>query len=412
MLKVAPKGVDKRKVEATRGVAARRWGPLAVLAVVAMILSACQLAPARGAPAAAPPSTAAPAADPASASSFLTRSGTQLTLDGHPYRVVSLDAYELATDWGQNVGCGGMLDDAALDSFFAGLPSGTAVRIWGFQGSMATNPATHTLNWGPLDRVVAAAAQYNVHLIVSLANQSGNCDDGHWKDAAWYEGGYRTLYPGDGSTIDTMSYWDWVQQIVTRYRNSPAIGMWELVNEPEASTCASGYTMSDCYGHLSCPDEATAAAALRGFYDTVGAEVKALDPNHLVESGADGGPQCGWVGSDAAYVNASRGVDVTSYHDYTPGQVITSDLQDRIDDSRTLDKPLIVGELGIEAGGTGATCPTLAGREALVSTKVNAMFGDGIAAVLLWGWVPNPAPTCAYDIGAGDPVLSLLSVSS
>jgi len=352
-----------------------------------------------------------PSAVPAVSSPFLGRSGTALVVHGAPYHAVGVDAYELATDYGQNVGCGGMLSDAALESSFATLPSGTLVRMWGFQGSMATNPATRTLNWAPLDRVVAAASRHGLRLIVSLTNQSGDCDDGHWKDVAWYEGGYRTLYPGDGTTILTMSYWDWVQQIVTRYRNSPAIGMWELVNEPEASTCAPGYSRGYCMGHLSCPDESVSAAALRSFYDTVGAEVKALDPNHLVESGSLGGDQCGWSGADAAYIDASPGIDVASYHDYTADEVITPELQDRIDESQALQKPLIVGELGVAAGGDGTACPTLAGRQTLVGTKVDAMLGGGASAVLFWDWVPNPATTCTYDIGAGDPVLGLLRAS-
>ncbi|HEV2310091.1 MAG TPA: cellulase family glycosylhydrolase, partial [Acidimicrobiia bacterium] len=270
---------------------------LAVAAVI-VVATACQ---------AAPPAPTQPS--PAPTSGFLTRSGTQLVVHGQPYGPVGLDVYELATDWGTNAGCGGMFDDAGLASFFSGLPAGSTVRMWAFQGSMATDPATGTINWAPLDRVVAAAEAHGIYLIVSLANQSGDCDDGHWKDLAWYQGGYRNAYPGSGNADATLSYWNWVQEIVTRYRSSTAIGMWELVNEPEASACAPGYTESACFAHLSCPSEATAATALRSFYDTVGAEVHTLDPNHLVESGADGGAQCGWADGSAANIDASPQID-------------------------------------------------------------------------------------------------------
>ena len=69
-----------------------------------------------------------------------------------------------------------------------------------------------------------------------------------------------------------------------------------LVNEPEASDCLPGYA-GDCSSHIQCPNPASATAALRSFVDVVGGEIKRIDPNHLVESGALGGTQCGWAGS-------------------------------------------------------------------------------------------------------------------
>ena len=75
--------------------------------------------------------------------------------------------------------------------------------------------------------------------------------------------------------------------------------MWEPINEPEASDCAPGLNMDACYPQLRCPDARAASAALRGFFDVVGREIKRIDPNHLVESGALGGTQCGWTGTAA-----------------------------------------------------------------------------------------------------------------
>jgi hypothetical protein len=295
-----------------------------------------------------------------------------------------------------------------MDAFFAALPSNSTVRIWGFQGSMATNADTGARDWTGLDRVVRAAERAGQHLIVSLANQSGNCDDGHWKDRAWYEGGYRGLYGGDGRTVATVSYWDWIHEIVSRYRSSTAIAGWELVNEPEASECAAG-SMSDCYAHLLCPDESAAALALRQFVDTVGGEIKRIDPNHLVESGAMGGGQCGWTANDYAFVHASPGVDVASYHDYTADQVLGQELPERLAQANTLGKPIIVGELGVRAGDGISDCPSLTQRRDLIQAKANAMMSGGAAAVLVWDVVPNPSiTTCTFDVGSGDPLLALL----
>jgi mannan endo-1,4-beta-mannosidase len=340
-------------------------------------------------------------------SPFVQRNGTQLLLHGKPYRVVGVNAYELATQWGVNPGCGAMLDDAALDAFFTSLPPGSMVRVWGFQGSMGTNIHTHARDWGPLDRVVQAASRHGDRLLVSLGNQAGDCDDGHWKDSAWYRGGYRNLYPGDGYTIATTSYWDWVHEVVSRYKSSPAIAMWEPINEPEATECDAG---SQCVPpHLHCPDQQAAAAALRSFFDVVGREIKRIDPNHLVESGALGGPQCGWADDLYQTVDASPGIDVASYHDYESA-VLSPFLKLRLQQMARLGKPLIVGELGVVAGGNGAGgCATLAARRDAVDAKVRAQFDAGAASALMWDWVPDARPAmCTYDIGTSDPLNTLL----
>jgi mannan endo-1,4-beta-mannosidase len=344
-------------------------------------------------------------------SRFLTRAGEVLVLSRSPYRVVGLNAYELGTYWGVNAGCGAMLDDAALDTFFAGLPPHSLVRTWGFQGSMATNPTTGAREWRPLDRLVAAAARHGQLLVVSLGNQAGNCDDGHWKDKAWYRGGYRAVFSGTGSEHATVSYWDWVHEIVGRYRDSTTVAMWEPMNEPEASDCAPGLSMDACYAHLRCTDTPSASAALRDFFDVVGREIKRTDPNHLVESGALGGTQCGWTGKGGARIHASPGIDVTSYHDYVPEQVLPTELAARLREARSLDKPLLVGELGVESSDGSGDCLTLAARLDRVRAKTDAMLAAGVAGALVWGWVPDPQPGCGYDVGPGDPVLGALRVS-
>jgi mannan endo-1,4-beta-mannosidase len=349
---------------------------------------------------------------PPTPSPYVAARDGKLWLAGNPYNVVGVNAYELATYWGVNAGCGAMLDDASLDAFFAALPADTMVRVWGFQGSMGTNYFTHQREWGPLDRIVAAAGRHGDRLIMSLGNQAGDCDDGHWKDPAWYAGGYRDVYPGDGYTVATTSYWDWAREVVTRYRNSTAIGMWELINEPEASTCAAGYTSWQCGGHLTCPDEHVAAAALEAFFDTVGTEIKRLDPNHLVESGSLGGPQCGWVDADFAQVSGSPGVDVLSYHDYESGALPTF-LASRLATARVLGKPLIVGELGVVAGDGGTGCPSRADRRTIVADKLRSQSTAGVASTFLWDWVPDPRTSeCTYDVGSDDPSTTLLETAT
>ena len=132
-----------------------------------------------------------------------------------------------------------------------------------------------------------------MYLIPVISDQSGTCDGGHWQDPAWYSGGFRDVYDStansDGHGLTPLSYWDYMNALVSRYADSPALGMWEPMSEAEASTCPAAYEPSNCGGHQTCPNEAAAASALNYFFTTVGGQIHLLDPEHLVEAGFLGG---------------------------------------------------------------------------------------------------------------------------
>jgi len=341
----------------------------------------------------------------------LGASGTKLTLGGQPYKFVGVNAYEMGTDWGHNAGCGGMFTDAQLDQFFSGLRPNSLVRFWAFQGTIGTNPTTDQPDWSGLDRVFDAAAQYHQRLIVVLTDQGGACDSYQWQDPAWYNGGFKVVSNDPTYThgLTPLSYWNYLQAIVTRYRNSPALGMWEPISEPEASYCPLADQPVDCTGHATCPNETLAAQALRFFYDTVGGEIHFLDPSHLVEEGALGTGQCGMQGSDYAYVGASRGIDVLSYHDYSgaTGPATGNGLPTMFAASVSDDKPIIGGELGIEAGDTGGCSVTLDQRVSDFSAKLSGQLAGGSSGLLLWNYLPSEPPggECGWDTYPGDPLL-------
>jgi mannan endo-1,4-beta-mannosidase len=338
---------------------------------------------------------------------LIQSSGTNLYLNGSVYRFVGVDAYEIATQWGSDYGCGGEMSNVQLNQLFASLPPNSLVRFWAFQGTMAINPSTDQLNWGPIDRVFAAAAAYHQRLIPVLTDQGGTCDGDHWQDPSWYEGGFKsdfansTTSNGGGST--PLSYWTYMQDIVNRYKNSPALGMWEPISEAEASDCLPG-----CGGHPICSNETVAAQALRFFFDSVGTEIHTLDPNHLVESGLLGGGQCGIVNGDYQYVSASPGIDVLSYHDYyetsPPGSPNWTSIDTRIVQAMALNKPIIAGEVGIQAG-AGPGCMSLGARNADLSAKGQALAQAGGSGSLVWDWTPDVASVCSYDVGPNDPAM-------
>lgn len=356
-----------------------------------------------------PATTTTTAPHPASAPTITAHNGS-LYLNGAPYHFSGVNAYEIATDWGVNGGCGVMVSQSQLDGLFSSLPPNSLVRFWAWQGSAVTNINTHQLDWSALDRVFNTAAAFHQRLIVVLTGQSGQCDDGAWKDPSWYSGGYLQVHNSNGLT--PLSYWTYLQDVVNRYKNSPALGMWEPISEPEASTCPPQYSPSDCSGHQTCPDEAAAATALRSFFDAVGAEIHSLDPDHLVESGTLGSGQCGTSGPDYAMVSASPGIDVLSYHDYYGATPIGGDqwngLSVRFQQAASLHKPIIGGEVGIEAG-NGSGCVSPATRASEFQSKEQAQLAAGSSGLLVWNWEPTAATGCAYDTYPTDPLMSLVS---
>jgi mannan endo-1,4-beta-mannosidase len=366
--------------------------------------------------AAAPPSTTTTSTDPPTPAGVIGVSNGHLELNEQPYTFVGVNAYEIGTESGVNPGCGGQETDAQLNELFSSLPPNSLVRIWAFQDAIATNVQTDQLDWAPLDRVFAAAAAHGQRLIVTLTDQGGVCDGDHWQDPSWFDGGFMDVFNSpsnsDGSGHTPLSYWDYMQDIVNRYKNSPALGMWEPISEPAAATCDGDYYPGTCWGHTTCPDEAVAAASLRHFFDVVGAEIHSLDPNHLVESGMMGGGECGAVGSDYEYVSASPGIDVLSYHDYYVGAAMggnqTNGVTSDIAQATTLGKPIIAGEMGLDAG-TAPGCMTLATRSAEIEAKIQAQMAAGTSGVLIWDWLPAPSSPCTTDTFPGDPLMAVVA---
>jgi len=161
-------------------------------------------------------------------------------------------------------------------------------------------------------------------------------------------------------------------------------------------------------GHQVGPDESVAAAALRHFFDVVGGEIHALDPTHLVENGLLGGGQCGTQGSDYLTVSQSPGVDVLSYHDYFGLADVGGDQWNgigvRLAQAAALGKPIIGGEMGIEAG-TAPGCIGIGERDAALAAKARAQTAGGSSGVLTWDWVPSTTSSCTYDVPPSDPIV-------
>jgi hypothetical protein len=346
----------------------------------------------------------------------ISRSGSTLMLHGKAYRFTGVNAYELGTLWSVNAGCGAQLSTAQLDAFFGALRPDSVVRFWAFQ-AQGVNRTTKRLDFTGLDRVFRAAERHGQRVLPVLGNQDGSCDDGHWKDKAWYAGGFAKRYNDDGRGLNTVPYSSWVSSVVNRYKASPALAMWEPLNEPEATDCTAGFRGNACYAHHpACP--AGAATALRHFFDVVGAQIKRLDPKHLVASGLIGGGQCGAQGAEYQTVHASAYIDVATYHDYgqdtaaLPGDQWNG-MSVRLRQAKALSKPLVTEEVGIASSPNHATgCVEPAVRASLLRHKMTAQMTAGARGFLVWNYGPVAQRGCSYDVTTGDPAMTVLRTTA
>ncbi|MBU9765653.1 beta-mannosidase [Mycobacterium sp. TNTM28] len=363
----------------------------AALLCVAVLIAACSPPPPVPAPATATaaPTERAPAPQ-------LGVSGTSLTLDGKPWWPIGINAYQLGTDWDINTGCGAQVDP---EQFFSLLPPRSLIRV-NVNSTLAVNKSTGALDFAAIDAVFDAAARHDQLLIAVLTTNEGGCENEHFKDHAWFSGGWRT----DRSHGHPMTYADWLDTAVTRWADSPALAGWSAVGEPEPSNCGvenCDWPSRQCYSD--------SAAVLRAFFDATGARIRALDPGAVIFSGHAGGGQCGSAGDDFETVGASPGIDVLEYHYYVGTDTLPGDssfgLQRRLGQARALGKPLLVAELGMKAG----SCVSLAQRRRVLGELIGQMRGDGAAGAMFWAFVPDPRPAeCTLDIGPTDPLFSMV----
>lgn len=326
-------------------------------------------------------------------------SGVSLTLDGEPWWPIGINAYQLATDWSINAGCGAQVD---LDTYFSGLQPHSLTRFNAFS-SLAVNKSTGLLDFSALDAVFRAAERHGQLLIAVLSNNEGSCEGDSFKGYSWYAGGWRTEIPPGLP----LSFAAWLDTAVQRWGGSPALAGWTAVGEPEPSDCTDSecsWTLRYCH-----PDS---AKVLRAFYDSTGARIRELDPGTEIFSGHAGGGQCGSAGDAFEYVSASPGLDVLEYHFYESSDSLPGNefdgLARRAQQARALNKPLLITEIGMEAG----SCGSLDQRERVLRDAFTEMRKQGAAGAMFWAFVPDPRlRECTLDIGPADPLMRLVGTA-
>lgn len=311
---------------------------------------------------------------------YVTRAGQSLWLNGQPYKFVGLQS-----------GIGTCGDSQNFEQNVSQMGQGVdAIRVWWFQNFATTNGVR---NWSRLDGVLNSAKSRGIKLVVTLENVWPDCGSFR-KTEGWFQSGYTT----HRHTNWTVPYKQWVQEVVTRYKNEPTIIIWQLMNEAQADTngtCSS-----------------TAWQSLERFTDDTAATIKAIDPNHLVNLGSIGDGNCGLANDQYKWVQDGPNIDILEIHQYSPNPYSGDQWNGtvkRITQARELNKPLFNGEDGIDVS---AQASTLTQRASMFDNKFNVHLNtDGVDGELIWTW--NNGRICdstpGWDICPNDPVFGVLS---
>lgn len=206
---------------------------------------------------------------------------------------------------------------------------------------------TSTIDITPFDKVVNAALKTGIKLIVTLTNN-------------WADYGGMDVYVTNlgGTTHDQFytlpkvkdAYKRYVKEVVTRYKNSPAIMAWELANEPR---CGADATRNLPRGANCTP------AVLDAWIDEMSTYIKSLDSHHLVTWGGEG--EFNIVSDDWAYSGADGGdfdheltlknIDFGVFHSYPDWWSKTVEwtnqwIRDHAASGRKAGKPVVHEEYG------------------------------------------------------------------
>ena len=299
---------------------------------------------------------------------FLYREGPRLMLDGKPYRSASFNACQFS-------GCGHpyeLFPDREIDSLMATLPPGMLIRTWAFPGSEDRTA-----------RLLQMADRHGHKLLLTLGDGRSSCGhhdgardgDGSGKRPEWYADGYR------------REYLPHVRRMVEKFKDARGVGMWEILNEAGDADWR----------------------VIKRFYDTVAAEIKRIDPDHLVSTGS----WAPWAYGGLEHfreLHAGPSIDVGCVHEYDydfqEQNTITSPHVDvALQALHGLDKVLIVEETGIESGDS---CRTSRKRRAeAMRQKMDTYFRKGAAAVLIWN-LAREVRGCALNFSPADPMMELV----
>jgi endo-1,4-beta-mannosidase len=303
-------------------------------------------------------------------STIVQRRESGLVDQGRPYRFLGVNVYSLASHPpGDGYECGRTFTDEQLHQTFRDLAAmgANAVRLDAYQSFTAGGQ-----DYSRLDRIFRLGRRYGIRLILTLENQWSHCTQGGYKRADWYRNGYQRPYGAY-----RQSYVEHVVGLVTRYRDEPALLMWQLMNEPE-SFRANGR-----------PDW----TALKRFSDRMIRAIRRIDRRHLICLGSSGVSR--WRGGPVWYrILLNSGSDIAEAHDYgLPTVAWPPVIRDSWRVAHESRKPFFVGEVGIPL----KPPVSQAKRAAQTIAKLKAAWAHGVDGILVWSYDANDGTKRDFD---------------
>ncbi|KAI0715206.1 glycoside hydrolase [Earliella scabrosa] len=218
---------------------------------------------------------------------FVTTNGRNFELNGRPFAFVGANSYWLPL----------LTSQADVDRTFKSMKKAgiKVLRTWGWNAINGTelegaldssltyyqvwNGTEYVLNDGPqglqrLDRVISTAGKYGIKIILAFTNNWFGSD----LYVNWIAGAGQ---PHDVFFTDRRiiaAYQSYVKTIVERYRDSPTIFAWELMNE---ARCLSDTLPAG-------PSCVPGSNTLGTWYSEQSDFVRSLDSNHMITTGGEG----------------------------------------------------------------------------------------------------------------------------
>ena len=298
---------------------------------------------------------------------FVRAKGAGLVLRGEPYHFLGTNATQLMLDYFPEGAIGPVI------KYLAETGGVNVLRIWFLPGQSADR-FEHILDLGD---------QYGIRYVVSLQNYH------YYKTQGWFAHRY---------VENDLPH---VRAVVSRFRDRPEILMWELMNEPG---CGPENGSKECTDYVY------------QWAQVVSAEIKAMDPHHLVSLGTT---LRGWTKYEQANyerMHALSTVDIVSIHRRV-GKAAKGEM--RV--AEQLNKPVFVGEAYYHA--YNSECrpinnEVLWERADYVARDLQWSFTHGLDGYLLWQHSPGRVQMqdgdyqwfCEADAYLpGDPVYSVFN---
>jgi len=329
------------------------------------------------------------AADARSRDEFIRAEDGRLLLNGKRYRFVGVNAYSLLS-YPHGTGrftCGPGFTENGVREYLQDVADMRAntVRIQAYQNHLRDPNDPSNLDFTRLDLVVREARTRGITLIVTLENQWWDCNKGGYKRPGWYESGYRAPYGGN-----RLSYRDYVAKVVARYKDEPAILMWQLMNEAESKGI----------------DKRPRPEPLMTFTADMTAVIREHDPNHLVSLGTIGVLRAGSGGPFFALLHhGERMPEMIDAHDYHQDDVAWTEEMDLARaTARALGKPFFIGETGIKVGSNdpGKKRHGPKERADLMFQKLIAAWEQDVDGIVIWSY--RSAGGRGHDFDRNDPL--------